>query len=125
MRRERFEKMNVVPFIDIVLVLLVIVLATASFVTNRAIKVDLPKASSKKKEEKKSVVITIEKTGNYFFNKKPLSLTQLQCEVSSLDPQKTVVSIHTDKETPFQFFVDVIDFLKSRNFANVSIVTKQ
>jgi biopolymer transport protein ExbD len=54
MRRERFDKMNVVPFIDIVLVLLVIVLATASFVQNKTIKIDLPSASSKKSEEKKS-----------------------------------------------------------------------
>jgi len=59
MRRERFDKMNVVPFIDIVLVLLVIVLATASFVQNKSIKIDLPAASSKKSEEKKSIVIAI------------------------------------------------------------------
>ena len=74
MRRERFDKMNVVPFIDIVLVLLVIVLATATFVTNQTIKVDLPSASSKKNEEKKSVHIAIDKEGNYFYDKEALPL---------------------------------------------------
>jgi len=125
MRRERFEKMNVVPFIDIVLVLLVIVLATASFVTNQAIKVDLPKASSKKKEEKKSIVISINQAGEYFFNKKPITFDLMKEQIDSLNPKETIISIHTDKATPFQFFVDVIDFLKAKGFANVSIVTKQ
>ena len=125
MRRERFEKINVVPFIDIVLVLLVIVLATASFVTNRAIKVDLPKASSQKQEDKKSITITINKEGNYFLNKEATSLDTLKLSLMKLDPQFDIISLHTDKETPFHYFVDVIDFLKERGFANVSIVTKQ
>jgi len=59
MRRERFDKMNVIPFIDIVLVLLVIVLATATFVKNQAIQVDLPTASSKQSEEKKNIQIAV------------------------------------------------------------------
>jgi biopolymer transport protein ExbD len=125
MRRERFEKMNVVPFIDIVLVLLVIVLATASFVTNHAIKVDLPKASTQKQEDKKSITITINKEGNYFLNKESVSLDTLKYSLIKLDPQFDIISLHTDKETPFHYFVDVIDFLKERGFANVSIVTKQ
>ena len=125
MRRERFEKINVVPFIDIVLVLLVIVLATASFVTNRAIKVDLPKASSQKQEDKKSITITINKEGNYFLNKEATSLDTLKLSLMKLDPHFDIISLHTDKETPFHYFVDVIDFLKERGFANVSIVTKQ
>jgi biopolymer transport protein ExbD len=125
MRRERFEKMNVVPFIDIVLVLLVIVLATASFVTNRAIKVDLPKASTQKQEDKKSITITINKEGNYFLNKEATSLDTLKYNLMKLNPQFDIISLHTDKETPFHYFVDVIDFLKERGFANVSIVTKQ
>ena len=69
MRRERFDKMNVVPFIDIVLVLLVIVLATATFVTNKTINVDLPSASSKKSEEKKAYISLSTKKGSIFTTK--------------------------------------------------------
>ncbi len=125
MRRERFEKMNVVPFIDIVLVLLVIVLATASFVTNRAVKVDLPKASSKKQEDKKSFTVSITKEGAYFFNKTPVTLKTLKNSLAALTPHEAIISLHTDKETPFHYFVDVIDFLKERGFSNISIVTKE
>ncbi len=125
MRRERFDKMNVVPFIDIVLVLLVIVLATASFVQNKSIKIDLPAASSKKAEETKSIVISIDKEGKYFYDKTPMAFEALEAKLNSLDPKKDVVSLHTDKLTPFDYFVKVIDIMKAKGFENISIVTKQ
>ena len=125
MRRERFDKMNVVPFIDIVLVLLVIVLATASFVQNKTIKIDLPAASSKKSEEKKSIVIAIDKEGKYFYDTQELTFEQMQERLEKLDPKKDVVSLHTDKLTPFDYFVKVIDVMKAKGFENISIVTKQ
>ena len=125
MRRERFDKMNVVPFIDIVLVLLVIVLATASFVQNKSIKIDLPAASSKKAEEKKSIVISINKEGKYFYDKTPMEFAALEAKLNTLDPQKDIVSLHTDKLTPFNYFVKVIDIMKAKGFENISIVTKQ
>jgi biopolymer transport protein ExbD len=125
MRRERFDKMNVIPFIDIVLVLLVIVLATATFVTNQAIKVDLPSASSKKNEEKKSIHIAIDKEGKYYYDKTPLSLEQIRDRLQKLDPKKDLISLHMDKSSQFQYFVTIIDILKSRGFENISIITKK
>ena len=125
MRRERFDKMNVVPFIDIVLVLLVIVLATATFVTNKTINVDLPSASSKKNEEKESVHIAIDKEGQYFYNKEALTLELIKEKLVKLDPKKDLISLHMDKESAFQYFVDLVDILKAQEFKNISILTKQ
>jgi len=128
MRRERFDKMNVVPFIDIVLVLLVIVLATASFVQNKTIKIDLPSASTKKSEDKKSIVIAIDKEGKYFYDTQELTFEEMEDRLNKLDPKKDVVSLHTDKLTPFDYFVKVIDVMKvmkAKGFENISIVTKQ
>ena len=124
MRRERFDKMNVVPFIDIVLVLLVIVLATASFVNNKSIKVNLPSASSKKQEDKKSFVIAIDANGTYSYDAQELPLTVIKEKLAKLDPKKDTVSLHTDQKTDFHYFVDVIDFMKEKGFENISIVTK-
>ncbi len=125
MRRERFDKMNVVPFIDIVLVLLVIVLATATFVTNKTINVDLPSASSKKNEEKKSIHIAIDKEGKYFYNKESLTLEVIKERLKELDPKEDLISLHMDKESAFQYFVALIDILKAKEFKNISIITKQ
>jgi len=125
MRRERFDKMNVVPFIDIVLVLLVIVLATASFVNNKTIKIDLPSASSKKQDDKKNIIIAIDENGKYFYAQNEMSLEDIKTKLSKLDVKKDSVSLHTDKKTDFSFFVNIIDFMKEKGFKNISIVTKQ
>ncbi len=125
MRRERFDKMNVVPFIDIVLVLLVIILATSTFVKNQTIKVDLPSASSKKAEEKKSIHIAIDKEGRYFYNKEELSLDAIKEKLLKLNPKKDLVSLHMDKASAFKHFVSVIDILKSKGFENIAIITKE
>ncbi|RLA68490.1 MAG: biopolymer transporter ExbD [Epsilonproteobacteria bacterium] len=125
MKRERFDKMNVVPFIDIVLVLLVIILATSTFVKNKTIVVDLPSASSKKSEEKKTIHIAIDKEGKYFYNHEALSLDIIKEKLIKLDPKKDLVSLHMDKASAFEYFVSVIDILKNKGFENISIITKQ
>jgi len=125
MRRERFDKMNVVPFIDIVLVLLVIILATATFVTNQSIKVDIPSASSKVNEEKKSIYISVDKEGKYYYDKEELSLNLIKDKLMKLDPKKDIISLKMDKSSEFRYFVDIIDILKTKGFENISIITKK
>ncbi|RUM69204.1 MAG: biopolymer transporter ExbD [Sulfurovum sp.] len=125
MRREPFSKMNVVPFIDIVLVLLVIVLATATFVTNQSIKVDIPSASSKQSEEKKSIYISVDKEGRYYYDKNELPLEDIKKKLMSLDPKKDIISLKMDKSSEFRYFVDIIDILKTKGFENISIITKK
>jgi len=124
MRRERFDKINVVPFIDIVLVLLVIVLATATFATKKSVKVNLPTASSKQVNEKKTIMISIDEKGNYFYEKTQMPLKELEEKLKKLNPKKDIVSLQTDQKTEFQKFVTIIDILKSKKFENLSVITK-
>ena len=125
MRRERFDKMNVVPFIDIVLVLLVIILATSTFVKNQTIKVDLPTASSKKSEEKKNIQIAVNKEGKYSYGTEVLSIDLIREKLMKLDPKKDLISLRMDKSSEFRYFVDIIDILKTKGFENISIITKK
>ena len=125
MRRERFDKMNVVPFIDIVLVLLVIILATSTFVKNQTIKVDLPTASSKKSEEKKNIQIAVNKEGKYSYGTEVLSIELIREKLMKLDPKKDLISLRMDKSSEFRYFVDIIDILKTKGFENISIITKK
>lgn len=125
MRRERFDKMNVVPFIDIVLVLLVIILATATFVKNQSVQIDLPSASSKKNEEKKNIQIAVNKEGIYSYQGEELSLERIKEKILQLDAQKDLISLRMDKSSQFQYFVDIVDILKTKDFKNISIITKK
>jgi biopolymer transport protein ExbD len=124
MRRKAFVEINVVPFIDIVLVLLVIVLATASFIKQKSIKLDIPTASSKVALKEKSSTISIDLSGKYYFNKVEMSLKSLELELVKLNPKKDIVTLETDQKTEFQKFVSIVDILQKRGFKNLSIVTK-
>jgi len=124
MKRKKFTTMNVVPFIDIVLVLLVIVLATASFATKNQLSIDLPISSSQVKEKPKQIVITIDKQGNYTYGGKNISLADMVQKLSLLDPANDAISLYTDEAADFKYFVSVIDILKNKKFEKISIVTK-
>ncbi|MEA3289705.1 MAG: TonB system transport protein ExbD [Campylobacterota bacterium] len=125
MRVKKFDSINVVPFIDIMLVLLVIVLTTASFVAKGIIPLDLSTATSSTKIEKhKELIISIKADGEIYLNDKIVSRTQIEADLLKYKPQ-TPVSLNCDKNTKFDNFVYVIDILKESNFKNLSIITKQ
>ncbi len=121
---KKFDSINVVPFIDIMLVLLAIVLTTSTFVAKGIIPLHLPKASAKQIKHLKFLNISIKKNGDIFLNKKKITKDKL-FEKLSLLPKKTAIAIREDKNSKFQFFVTILEMLKSMNFKNISIITKE
>jgi len=125
LKRKPLASMNVIPFIDIMLVLLVMVLTTATFIRQGIIPVDLPDAkSSDKKSDNKEVTIYVTKTGELFLDKEKVDLSQLQASLEKLSKKDTVV-LRSDKESRFQDFVHVMDILKKLNHESLYIVTKE
>src|SRR5574344_2087456 len=110
MKLQKYDSINVIPFIDVLLVLLAIVLLTSTFITKGIIPVNLPdsKNASKLKSDKE-VVIVINNQGELFLE----------------EIKDTPIHLNTDKETKFEHFVNVLDMLKKNEFSNVSIVTKK
>ncbi|WP_456404271.1 biopolymer transporter ExbD [Hydrogenimonas sp.] len=125
MKVKKFDQINVLPFIDIMLVLLVVVLTTASFVAKGTIPVDLPEASSKKAPVEKMKTIVIRRDGTLFFEEKRVGFEELKRIVGSLDPKRDAILIKSDAKSRFQNFVKVIDLLKSSGFKKISIETKR
>ena len=124
MQRKKFDSINVVPFIDIMLVLLVIVLTTATFVARGIIPVDLSEAKSSTKITKQdTLTITIKENQEIFFNKKQVDKLDI---LKNLQQYKTDTSIklNCDKNVKFEAFVNIIDILKLNHYTNLSIVTK-
>lgn len=120
---KKFESINVVPFIDIMLVLLVIVLTTATFVAKGIIPVDLPNSkSATKQEDKKNITITIKQNGEIFFDDTQIALEDIETYIASYDV-KTPININCDKEAKFDMFVALLDTLKQKNFNNIGIIT--
>jgi biopolymer transport protein ExbD len=125
MKVKKFDQINVLPFIDIMLVLLVIVLTSASFVSKGTIPVDLPEASSASAPIEKMKSIVIDRNGHFYFEDRKMSFDELKAQILKLNPKKDALLIKSDAHSQFQNFVKVIDLLKSKGFAKVSIETKQ
>lgn len=123
--KKRFDEINVIPFIDIMLVLLVMVLTTATFIKQGVIPVNLPNSSSvDKKELKKEVTIYVNAKGELFFEKESVSLAVLEEKLSSIEKTQTVV-LRSDKESRFQDFVSVMGILKKLRHEQLYIITKE
>jgi biopolymer transport protein ExbD len=125
MKIKKFDQINVLPFIDIMLVLLVIVLTSASFVSKGTIPVDLPEAEGAAAPIEKFTSIVIDRQGHLFFDDTKISFEELKTRVAKMDPKKAAILIKSDAKSQFQNFVRVIDLLKTRGFEKVSIETKQ
>ena len=125
MKVKKFDQINVLPFIDIMLVLLVIVLTSTSFVSKGTIPVDLPEASSASAPIEKMKSIVIDRNGHFYFEDRKMSFDELKAQILKLNPKKDALLIKSDAHSQFQNFVKVIDLLKSKGFAKVSIETKQ
>ena len=124
-QRKKFDQINVIPLIDILLVLLVMVITTATFIKQGILPIELPDAkSSDKKQDNKELNIYITKDGAYHLDKKAISLEDLATKLSSIDKEQTVV-LRSDKDASFQHFVSVMDILKKLEHKQLYIVTKE
>ncbi len=122
---KRFDQINVIPFIDIMLVLLVMVLTTATFIKQGVIPIELPEAKAAKKEDlKKEISIYVNAKGEMFFEKDKVDAAQLEAKLSQIPKEQTVV-LRSDKESRFQDFVTVMDMLKRLHHEQLYIVTKE
>ncbi len=122
---QKFDSINVVPFIDIMLVLLVIVLTTATFIAKGIIPVELPNASTSiENKEKKDLTITVTHDGKVFFEKTETSRENIAAELKKYDIT-TAIRINCDKEAKFDSFVFILDILKKEKFKNLGIITKK
>lgn len=123
MDEKEFDYMNVIPLVDVMLVLLTIVLTTSTFIARGVIPVDLPKAAHGRAESLKILTIEIDSRGATFFNAKPVTLPELRERLLPMT-RSTPVLIRSDRNIPLQGFIDVLDLVKGSGFNKVSIQTE-
>ncbi|OHE04289.1 MAG: TonB system transport protein ExbD [Sulfurimonas sp. RIFOXYD12_FULL_36_11] len=125
MQIKKFDSINVVPFIDIMLVLLVIVLTTATFVAKGVIPVDLPESKvAAKQDNKKNLTISIKQNGEISFDTTVVLIENIETKLCDYEADIPIY-INCDKNAKFDHFVVLIDILKQKNFTNLGIITKK
>jgi biopolymer transport protein TolR len=115
---------NMVPFIDVVLVLLIIFMITAPILQS-GIDVDVPKTHTVKEITQQRLVVTVDKNQLIYLGNDPVNIHQLADKIKKqAKRQNDVVYLRADETVPFGVFCTVIDTLRVSGISNISIVTQ-
>ena len=124
--KKTISEINVTPFVDVMLVLLIIFMVTAPLLT-AGIKINLPESSSVLKNEKKDpVTITIDSKGQIFLQKKKFTANDLIKKLSLLKKQNKDLKIYLkgDKELNYGKIMNLMSLINKSGFKKVALVTK-
>jgi biopolymer transport protein TolR len=122
--QSTLSEINMVPFIDVVLVLLIIFMITAPILQS-GIEVDVPKTTTVKEINEQRLVITIDKNQLIYIGDSPINIHQLGTKVKAqLKKPQDSVFLRADETIPFGTFAKVIDALRVSGVSNISIVTE-
>lgn len=127
MEEKEFDSMNILPLVDVMLVLLTIVLTTATFVAKGLIPVELPtieKSGSKAQAKNQNTVIEISQDGLIYVNTTQSELAALVPLLQAL-PKETPIMIRADKRIQLDLFLQVLSRLKKHGFNNISLQTEE
>jgi biopolymer transport protein ExbD len=117
------SEINVTPFVDVVLVLLVIFMVTAPMLVREQMNVNLPKAQTGEKSAAQAISIVISKEGAILFMDKPATIEQIEGEIKSIvakSPDSQAV-ISADTETKHGDVVRVMDAIKKAGLTKFAI----
>ena len=120
-------KLDLIPMINIVFLLLIFFMLTATTPTKEGRDVDLPKARTAEKSNKQYFTVTIDKVGALQLDGNEVTLNTLQGQLESkIRGQKnTVISIHADKVIEFELFGQVIELAKQAGAEDFILATEQ
>ena len=120
-------KLDLIPMINIVFLLLIFFMLTATTPTKDCREVDLPKARTAEKSNKQYFTVTIDKVGALQLDGNEVTLKTLQGQLESkIRGQKnTVISIHADKVIEFELFGQVIELAKQAGAEDFILATEQ
>ncbi|MEQ6341254.1 MAG: biopolymer transporter ExbD [Gammaproteobacteria bacterium] len=114
------DQINVIPLVDVMLVLLVIVLTTATFISTGQIPIDLAKAKHATAAIEQPVVLTLKNDGALFLNQQAISVDGLGAALGAY-AKETAVVVRADRTTPLERFVTLVDTVKGLGYTKVSL----
>ncbi|NCO68183.1 MAG: protein TolR [Nitrospirae bacterium CG_4_10_14_0_8_um_filter_41_23] len=121
--RHVLSEINVTPFVDVMLVLLVIFMVTAPLL-QQGIDVNLPKAKGKDLPPEERITLVIKKGGIIYMNDNPVSLTQMGRKLQAISKLNPNVFLKADKDVPYGFIVEVMGEIKEAGIEKLGMITE-
>ena len=122
--KDEFVEINVVPLVDIMLVLIVIVLVTANFMVQGMLPIKPPKSEAESAAMNDTVILSVTAAGDLYYERQPLPDNELESRLSGVDTDRPVL-ISADKDLTLQPFVILVDRLKKLGFTKISVQTER
>jgi len=126
-RRKIISDINVTPFVDVLLVLLIIFMVSAPLMSGN-IKVDLPKGSPKKKNsyQENKVIIAVKSSGTIYLEGKEVRLKTLGKKLKKLTNKdmRSQIFIKADESLNYGTVMDIIKEINDSGFASASLITE-
>ena len=122
--QSSLSEINMVPFVDVVLVLLIIFMITAPILQS-GIEVDVPKTKTVKDLTQDRLVVTLDKAQRIYLGNDPVNIHELGSRIrAQAKSTQRNVFLRCDETVPFGAFASVIDALRQSGINNISIVTE-
>jgi biopolymer transport protein ExbD len=122
---KRIDSINVIPFIDIMLVLLAIVLTTATFIVEGRLEIRLPESQAQDTQSAvEPVELAIDREGWVFLGDELATLDRLGHHLAAISAETPIV-LRVDQDARFAQFVTVVDLLKARGMDKLTILTRK
>jgi len=124
---EEETEINMTPMLDVVFIMLIFFIVTASFVKEAGIDVNRPEAATAVKKERANILIAISDKGEIWINKRRIDVRAVQANVERLhaeNPQGTVV-IQADKKATTDVLIKVMDGARAAGVFDVSIAAQE
>ncbi|MFA6054016.1 MAG: ExbD/TolR family protein [Thermodesulfovibrionales bacterium] len=121
--RQVLSEINVTPFVDVMLVLLVIFMVTAPLL-QQGIDVNLPKAKGKEMPPEERITLVVKKGDIIYMNDNPVSLTEMGIKLRALSSSNPNVFLKADKDVPYGFVVEVMGEIKEAGIEKLGMITE-
>ena len=121
--RDVLSEINVTPFVDVMLVLLVIFMVTAPLL-QQGIDVNLPKAKGKDLPPEERVTLIIKRDRVIYMNDNPVTLSEMRKKLASISQLNPNVFLKADKDVPYGFVVEVMGDIKEAGIEKLGMITE-
>ena len=126
-QEEEAEEINMAPMLDVVFIMLIFFIVTASFVKESGIDVNRPEAAPAVKKERANILVSISDKGEVWINKREVDVRAVQANIERLkaeNPQGSVV-IQADKKATTDTLIKVMDAARAAGVFDVSIAAQE
>ena len=121
--RDVLSEINVTPFVDVMLVLLVIFMVTAPLL-QQGIDVNLPHAKGKDLPPEERITLVVKRGGLIYMNDNPVSMSQMREKLEAIGKLNPNVFLKADKDVPYGFVVEVMGEIKDAGIEKLGMITE-